>query len=119
MSAKNPCPEMLIEVRSFQLRWAWGIELISAPCGYGRIISSCRHRISLQDLRYRNTQAGLSSACQTLVRDSLLDSFHRSPPMPRWAAALIFVIRTGAYPDFLLRGPQQRPRVRLSVRKAA
>src|SRR6202021_828120 len=29
------------------------------------------------------------------------------------------VIPTGAYPDFLLRGTHQRPRVRLSVRKAA
>jgi hypothetical protein len=29
------------------------------------------------------------------------------------------VIPTGANPDFLLRGTHQRPRVRLSVRKAA
>jgi hypothetical protein len=29
------------------------------------------------------------------------------------------VIRTGAHPDFLLGGTNQRPRVRLSVRKAA
>src|ERR1700677_1148312 len=28
------------------------------------------------------------------------------------------VIPTGAYPDFLLRGPHQRPRVRLSVRES-
>jgi hypothetical protein len=69
MSAKDPCSEMFIEVRSLQLRWACGVELISAPRGYGRIISSCRHRISLQDLRYRNTQAGLSSACQMVFRD--------------------------------------------------
>jgi len=32
---------------------------------------------------------------------------------------LQFVIPTGADPDFLLRGTHQRPRVRLSVKKAA
>jgi hypothetical protein len=29
-----------------------------------------------------------------------------------------FVIPTEAYPDFLLRGPYQRPRVRLSVKES-
>jgi hypothetical protein len=43
---------------------------------------------------------------------------HPPPLMPRWATALRFVIPTGAYPDFLLRGPHQRPRVRLSVRES-
>ena len=74
MFAEDPCSEMVIEVRSFQLRRAWGVELILAPSGYERIISSGLHDISLQELclGYRNTRTGLSSACQTLVRDSLL-----------------------------------------------
>src|ERR1700689_5230004 len=38
--------------------------------------------------------------------------------MPRWVAALQFVIPTEAYPDFLLRGTHQQPRVRLSVRES-
>ncbi len=46
------------------------------------------------------------------------DSVHPPPLMPRWATVLRFVIPTGAYPDFLLRGPHQRPRVRLSVRES-
>jgi hypothetical protein len=70
MSAEHPCSEMVIEVRRFQLRWTYGVELISAPGGYERIISSCRHRISLQELclAYRNTQTELSSTCQMVFR---------------------------------------------------
>jgi hypothetical protein len=49
----------------------------------------------------------------------LVDSVYPRAPLPRWAATLKFVIPTGAYPDFLLRGTPQQPRVRLSVRKAA
>jgi len=45
-------------------------------------------------------------------------SVHPSPPMPRCAAALKLVIPTGAYPDFLVRGPHQRPRVRLSFKES-
>jgi hypothetical protein len=46
---------------------------------------------------------------------SLCDSVHPSSPLPRWAATLKFVIPTEADPDFLLRGTEQQPRVRLSV----
>jgi hypothetical protein len=35
-----------------------------------------------------------------------------------FANTLNLVIPTGAYPDFLLRGPHQRPRVQLSVRES-
>jgi hypothetical protein len=37
-------------------------------------------------------------------------------PGCRWPNRV--VIPTGAYPDFLLRGPHQRPRVRLSVKES-
>ena len=111
MSAEDPSSEMLVEVRRFQLRRAPGVELVLTPGGYGRIVSCSWHRISLQDLRYRNTQAGLSSACQTLVRDSLLDSFHPSSPIPRWATAFGFAHR--ACPGFPVRA--KGPAVRLRV----
>src|ERR1700691_6373938 len=69
-------------------------------------------QISFLD-RERKWQSGLVwSSC-------LVDSVHPPPPMQRWATALQFVIPTGAHPDFLLRCTHQRPRVRLSVWKAA
>ena len=43
MPAEDPCSEMIIEVRSFHLRWAVGVQLIVAPVGYERVISSGRH----------------------------------------------------------------------------
>jgi hypothetical protein len=46
MPAENPCTEKLIEVRSFDLRRASEVELISPPRGYKRIVSSGRRRIS-------------------------------------------------------------------------
>ena len=48
MPAENPCVETVIEVGSFNLRRARGVELISAPGGYNRIISSGQHCISPQ-----------------------------------------------------------------------
>jgi hypothetical protein len=48
MPAENPCVEKLIEVRSFNLRRARGVELISALHRYKRIVSSRGHRISPQ-----------------------------------------------------------------------
>ena len=75
MLAEDPCSEMIIEVRSFHLWRAVGVELVLAPGGYERIISFGRHRISLQELclAYRNTRAELSSTCQ--IVSGMLASF--------------------------------------------
>ena len=43
MTAEDPCSELIIEVRSFHLWWAAGVELVLAPGGYERIISFGRH----------------------------------------------------------------------------
>ncbi|MDX6458811.1 MAG: hypothetical protein QOE55_2508 [Acidobacteriaceae bacterium] len=46
------------------------------------------------------------------------NGFYSATSLPG-SAALPFVISTGAHPDFLPRSPEQRPRVRLSLRKGA
>jgi hypothetical protein len=52
--------------------------------------------------------------------ETLVDWICPSPAThAKVAATLQFVIPTGAHSDFLPRGTPQRPRVRLSVRKAA
>jgi hypothetical protein len=48
--AEDPCPERIIKVRSFHLRWAVGVELVLAPRGYERVISSGRHMLVVLSL---------------------------------------------------------------------
>jgi hypothetical protein len=67
MPAENPCSQLVIEVRIFQIRRPIRVELISAPGGYGRIVWSGRHRMSRLDLAYRSPRTGLSSACQMVI----------------------------------------------------
>ena len=50
MPAEDPCSEMIIKVRSFHLRWAVGVELVLAPGGYERVISSGGHTLIVLSL---------------------------------------------------------------------